>query len=81
MYAITTKYHGPTNYRGARISATTGEQTVFVSYPYEKSGEDVHRVALAALLAKVDYATDEQRNADNWTGGDTKTGYAFVYTK
>lgn len=79
MYAIETKYMGPTNTRGSRILAKGNDKRVTVSYPYDKSGEDVHRVALAAFLESCEYLTDEEKNANNWIGGSTSTGYVFVY--
>lgn len=75
MKAITTKYHGPTNTRGARISASDLDgNRVSIPYPHELSGEDVHRKAAEALMAKMD-----------WTGplvgGAVKHGYVFVFVE
>ena len=75
MKAIRTKYHGPTNTRGSRISATDEDgNRVSVSYDYALSGEAVHRAAADALCAKM-----------NWTGdligGSLKNGYVFVFMK
>lgn len=75
MKAIVTKYHGPTNNRGARISASDEDgNRVSIPYPYELSGEAVHRKAADALCAKL-----------GWEGklaaGSTKTGYVFVFEK
>ena len=74
MKAITTKYHGPSNVRGSRVSASDLDgNRVTISYPYELSGEDVHRKAADALCAKM-----------GWTGalagGAVKHGYVFVFT-
>ena len=79
MYAITTKYHGPTNTKGARISASAGEERVYISYPYDLSGEAVHRAAMAAYLAKFPLLGEDERNPDNWRAGWTDDGYAFVF--
>lgn len=73
MKAILTKYHGPTYTRGARISASDEDgNKVYISYPYELSGEAVHRKAAEALKAKM-----------NWQGdlvsGSLKNGYVFVF--
>lgn len=73
MKAIQTKYFGPTNYRGSRIKAFDGDNnSVTISYPYELSGEDVHRKAAEALRDKM-----------GWTGkligGGIKSGYVFVF--
>ena len=74
MKAIFTKYHGPTDFKGSRISASDEDgNRVVISYPYELSGEDVHRKAAEALCAKM-----------NWpgklVGGSYKRGYVFVFT-
>ena len=74
MKAIKTKYKGPTNTRGSRIIASDEDgNRVTISYPYELSGEAVHRKAADALCAKM-----------GWTGdlvsGSLKNGYVFVFT-
>jgi hypothetical protein len=73
MKAITTKYHGATNTRGSKITASDEDgNRVTISYPYELSGEAVHRAAADALCAKM-----------GWTGklagGSLKNGYVFVF--
>lgn len=73
MRAIITKYHGPTNYRGSRISASAGDAgKVFISYPYDKSNEYCHYEAVKALCDKLgwDYPT---------VWGGTETGYIFCW--
>lgn len=74
MQAICTKYVGPTNSRGARIIAESGSgQRVAISYPYELSGEAVHKAAAVALMKKLGWKY-------RIVGGSTKTGYCFVIT-
>ena len=73
MIAIETKYHGPTNTRGSRISASGNGNHVSISYPHELSGEDVHRKAAQALCDKMKWT-------GKLTGGATKTGYVFVFS-
>jgi hypothetical protein len=72
MKTIMTKYHGPTNTRGSRISASDGDTTVSIPYPHELSGNAVHIAALRAFCEKL-----------NWTGtligGYTKTGMVFIF--
>jgi hypothetical protein len=73
MKAIVTKYHGPTNYKGARIIASDEDgNRISISYPYELSGEAVHRKAAEALKTKM-----------GWTGklvsGSLKNSYVFVF--
>ena len=51
MYAITTKYLGPTDTRGARIQARYGDIRQAIPYPYELDSADAHRAAAEALVA------------------------------
>ena len=73
MQAITTKYHSPTNTRGARITAQT-ESGVRISapYPHDLSYDDKHASAVQALCDKM-----------GWTGrlvsGGIKGGYVYVF--
>lgn len=53
MQAILTRYLGPTNCRGARIKAECYSDSVTIPYPHELSGEEVHRAAALALIAKI----------------------------
>jgi hypothetical protein len=75
MKAIETHFIGPSDRRGARIVASDLDgNRVFLSYPYELSGEACHRKAAEAL-----------RDRMGWTGaligGATKRGYCFVFTE
>lgn len=47
--AITTRYHGPTNHRGARITASANGFRVTI--PYDYSGTDAAHIATARALA------------------------------
>jgi len=79
MQAITTKYMGPTNYRGGRIKAVCDRGSVTIPYPHEaNAGQDAHMVAVRALLDKFD-AEDEKKYGTkeaaswgrmNWRWGD-----------
>ena len=54
MRAITTKFHGPTNHRRSRYSATDQNgHKVFVSSTYTLSTENEHARACDALLCKL----------------------------
>lgn len=78
MKAIETRYHGPTNTRGSRISASDSDgNRVSIPYPYELSGEDVHRKAAEALAHKMGWLTDGMR----LEAGATKRGYVFVFVR
>jgi hypothetical protein len=74
MKAIVTRYHGATNTRGSRITATDEDgNRITISYPYELSGEAVHRAAADALCAKMYWS-------GRLTGASFKRGYVFVFT-
>lgn len=73
MKAIITKYKGPTNTKGSRIYASDGDNNrISIPYPYELSGEAVHKEAAIALCKKMGWPTD-------LLGGGLKDGYAFVF--
>jgi len=73
MKAITTRYVGPGNVRGARIIACDMDgNRVTIGYPHELSGEDVHRKAALALCDKMQWT-------GTLAGGGIKGGYAFVF--
>lgn len=56
MKAIITKYFGPGNVRGSRIKAIAeGVPALYIPYPHELSGEDVHRKAAQALADKYQW--------------------------
>jgi len=74
MKAITTKYHGPTNTRGARISATDGDNRISISYDYSGNHDQVHRKAALALCNKLNWD-----GCDRLVGGGMKTGNAYVF--
>ena len=70
---IETRYHCPTDTRGARVSAHDAEgHRISIPYPHELTGSDVHRAAAEALLDKL--GKPSQREL---VGGTTKAGYAF----
>lgn len=53
MIAIHTKYLGPTNARGSRIKAYSGDgRSVTIAYPYALSGVDVHHLAAVKFIQK-----------------------------
>jgi hypothetical protein len=73
MKAIETKYLGPTDTKGARITASDSDgNRVTISYPHDLSGEAVHRKAAEALRDKMQWTGD-------LAGGATRRGYAFVF--
>lgn len=73
--AIITKFYGPTNTRGSRITAKAWAGSVTVPYKHRLSAEDNHRAAAQALADKLEWQ-------GKMIGGglpDT-SGYAFVFT-
>lgn len=74
MQTIETKYHGPTDTRGSRISATASgrRERVWVSYDNALNAEGNHMAAALKLMEVL-----------NWTGryigGRTPAGMVFVH--
>lgn len=71
--AITTKYHGPTNTRGARITAAAWAGRVSIPYPHSLRTEEAHAKAARALIEKMGWHGE-------WVAGATETGFVFVQT-
>lgn len=68
MQAILTKYHGPTNTRGARISARCQRGRISVSYNSEWNDEENHKHAACVLcdrFGKEDYVRYGSPQTDN----------------
>ena len=77
MQAIITKYHGPTNTRGSRISARCAAGSVTIPFPYALNGQTAHRAAAEKLLEKLDWKTDSYGEL---LGGQLPSGdYVFVF--
>ena len=69
MKAILTKYHGPTNTRGSRITATDGDgNRVSIPYPHHESDNDKHAAAVRALMEKMRW---DGQLVGGWTPGGT----------
>lgn len=62
MQAIKTKYIGATNAQGSRIKATCERGSITIPYPYELSGDAVHRKAVDALIEK--FAQEDAKKYD-----------------
>lgn len=76
MKAITTKYHGPTERRGSRISASDSDgNKVTLPYDHSLNSDDNHRKAADALMAKMDWAKNTVLH-----GGYVKHGMVWVMT-
>jgi hypothetical protein len=57
MKAIMTKFHGPTNTKGSRISASDGDgNRVIISKSFDWNQEDGHKQAIFALCDKMGWS-------------------------
>jgi len=76
---ISTKYVGPTNTRGSRVKAVTGDNnhatgkpdTITVPWDNARNSLDNHKAAAKALAERLNWDGE-------WQGGDTETGYVFI---
>ena len=70
--AIQTKYHGPSNVRGARVSATCQAGRIIKSWDHSLNVSDNHDAAVSTLLAKLKWEGE-------WIGaGVASSGYCYV---
>jgi hypothetical protein len=53
MQAILTKYHGPTNFKGSRISAQADSCRIYLPYDHALNIEENHRAAAHAYADKL----------------------------
>jgi hypothetical protein len=53
MKAIQTTFHGPTDTRGSRITATAGSNRVTLSYDHALDADENHDAAALALCEKL----------------------------
>lgn len=71
LQAITTKYIGPTNTRGARIVAKAQAGRLVVPYDHSLEVSANHAAAARAFAQKWDWD-------GTWVGGGTDEGACFV---
>ena len=71
MKAILTKFHGPTNVKGSRISATDSDGNRVI-IGYDHGATDPHDQAVIALCEKMGWEGEMVR-------GTTKDGGAYVF--
>ena len=78
LQAIVTKYHGPTNYKGSRISARAEAGRVVLAYDYALNPDENHKAAAQALAAR--YGWTEANGYPALAGGALpgNAGYCFV---
>lgn len=74
MQTIETKYHGPTNTRGSRISAKASyhPKRVWVEYDHALNAENNHKAAALKLMETLNWT-------GHYVGGRTPTGMVFVH--
>jgi len=88
MLGIITKYHGATNTRGSRISATVQDgswkKRVYVAYDHSlpATGDAVFRKAAEAMCDKLTamglFHSMTWSNPGNLVSGTISNGYVFV---
>jgi hypothetical protein len=73
MKAITTRFHGPTDTKGSRVSATDEDgNRITISYSQVLNSEAAHAEAAIALCRKLGWA-------GRLIAGGTKHGYVFTF--
>ena len=85
---IETAYHGPTNTKGSRISATCKRDSdrtyrKFVNYQWDRDSADNHLRAAMWLMGEIDADTDYEgaepfRIVARGYGGRSDAGYHFI---
>lgn len=74
--AILTRYHGPTNHRGTRISATAQAGRISVSYDYALNSGDNHAAAAKHLAEQFGWNDFD----GEWIGGQLPNqDYAWTW--
>ena len=93
IYGITieTAFHGPTDTKGSRISATCkrGSDQIyrkFCSYSHQFSSEANHKLCALALMEKIDADTaypgcEPFRIVARGFGGRSDSGYQFIINR
>lgn len=79
LKSIITRYHGATNHKPSRISASAeGVGRVYLPYDYALDAADNHAAAARSLANKYGWLSDGM----TLTGGGLPDGrgYAFVFT-
>ena len=80
MQAITTRFHGPTNTRGSRYTASCETGRLTVEADHTLGSEDNHVRVARLLITKLGWFHDETRGDryGRWFSGGTRDGYVFV---
>ena len=73
--AIRTRYHGPTDTKGSRISAKCAARTLYVSYDSALNSEENHAAACAALVKAMGWDSEHYGSR---IGGGFENDYFWV---
>jgi len=81
LQAIVTKYHGPTNYKGSRITARADAGRIIVHYDHALNIDENHKAAAKALAERLGWK--EAIGYPALAGGALpgNAGYCFVMAK
>lgn len=79
--AIVTKYHGPTNYEGSRISARADAGRIVIAWDYALIPDENHAAAARALADRLGWI--DAKGYPALAGGALpgNAGYCFVMAK
>lgn len=78
MQAITTKFHGPTNTRGARVSARAQDGRITIRWDYSLGTDGNHDAAAHALAEKFGWLRDDSRLIGGGLPDGTGNAYVFL---
>lgn len=76
MQAIRTRFHGPTNIKGPRISAKCAAGSITLGWDYALNSEENHKRACDALLLKLGWLTPHYRPM---VGGEFEGDHYWVF--
>lgn len=75
MQAIQTKYHGPTNSSGARISAKCSAKRIVLPWDHSLDADGNHKSAAAELIKRLDWdVRQDGSKRDPWFMGTLPDG-------
>lgn len=77
MQAIETRYLGPTDTKGSRVTARCDAGRIAVSWNYALGIEENHRAAAEALRVKLGWGEEHYGKI---ISGSTRDGYVHIMT-
>ena len=81
MQAILTKYHGPTNTRPSRVSATWGKHRVYVSWDHGLDTIENHAQAVRAMRTKITTARMADASGMVFIPAESPNGSGYVWVR